>query len=90
MAGQGRLLARPASTPPPDAKTPDGLRPLGIGSGRDGLSSPRSQTEEILVSPLQRHRLAGPAQISMMPRFKAMVTAWVRSFAPSFAMMRFM
>ena len=37
MAGQGRLLARPASTPPPDAKTPDGLRPLGIGSGRDGL-----------------------------------------------------
>jgi phospholipase/carboxylesterase len=33
---QGRLLARP--TPgAPDAEAPTGLRPLGLGSGRDGL-----------------------------------------------------
>ena len=35
-AGQGRLLARPGSTPPGTAAEP-GLRPLGLGRGRDGL-----------------------------------------------------
>ena len=35
-ANRGLLLTRP--TPPPsDAKAPFGLRPLGLGSGRDGL-----------------------------------------------------
>ena len=34
--GRGRVLARPA--PPPTSSTPPaGLRPLGLGSGRDGL-----------------------------------------------------
>ncbi len=33
---QGRLLARPAPPSPPPT-TPAGLRPLGLGSGRDGL-----------------------------------------------------
>ena len=35
-AGNGRVLSRP--TPPPQhPKAPTGLRPLGLGSGRDGL-----------------------------------------------------
>jgi phospholipase/carboxylesterase len=35
-AGRGRLLARPVP-PPLDATVKIGLRPLGLGSGRDGL-----------------------------------------------------
>jgi phospholipase/carboxylesterase len=35
-ANRGRLLARPTS-PPSDTKARAGLRPLGLGSGRDGL-----------------------------------------------------
>ena len=36
VASRGRLLARPTS-PPSDTTVPTGLRPLGLGSGRDGL-----------------------------------------------------
>lgn len=35
-ANRGRLLARPTA-PPSNARTQAGLRPLGLGSGRDGL-----------------------------------------------------
>src|SRR5215218_801386 len=35
-ASRGRLLASPRSLPS-DAEAPAGLRPLGLGSGRDGL-----------------------------------------------------
>jgi phospholipase/carboxylesterase len=35
-ANRGRLLARPTS-PPSDTKARAGVRPLGLGSGRDGL-----------------------------------------------------
>jgi phospholipase/carboxylesterase len=36
LANRGRLLARP-DPPPSDTTAPTGLRPLGLGSGRDGL-----------------------------------------------------
>src|ERR687894_1382283 len=36
-ASRGRLLARPPPSPPSDTKARAGLRPLGLGSKRDGL-----------------------------------------------------
>ena len=55
-APEGRLLAKPAPPPPADAKAaPPGLRPLGLGTERDGL---------LYVPP--GHGAARPAPLALM------------------------
>jgi phospholipase/carboxylesterase len=51
-ANQGRLLARPVPTSPPDAKAPAGLRTLGLGSRRDGLLYVPSSYDVTKATPL--------------------------------------
>ena len=50
-AGQGRLLARPGGTPPGTAAEP-GLRPLGLGRGRDGLAYVPANLDPARPAPL--------------------------------------
>ncbi len=68
MAKRGRLLAKP--TPPPShARTPTGLRLLGLGSGRDGLiyvpAGYRPKEEAPLA--LMLHGAGGDARSGISP-----------------------
>jgi phospholipase/carboxylesterase len=68
VASRGRLLARP--TPPPsDTAAPTGLRPLGLGSGRDGLiyvPAGYRATEEAPLA-LMLHGAGGDARSGISP-----------------------
>ncbi len=68
VASRGRLLARP--TPPPsDTTAPTGLRPLGLGSRRDGLiyvPTGYRATEEAPLA-LMLHGAGGDARSGISP-----------------------
>ena len=68
VANRGRLVARP--TPPPrDTTAPTGLRPLGLGSGRDGLiyvPAGYRPTEEAPLA-LMLHGAGGDARSGISP-----------------------
>ena len=65
-ANEGRLLAKPVRTPPPDAEARAGLRTLGLGSRRDGLLYVPSSYDVTKATPLALtlHGAATPAAAS--------------------------